>query len=69
VFGKGKVWVLLQGDGISLVCEGLRTLRLSYLDVSENSLGSDGIAALAIPRVASSHLHHLDLSGVHFYFP
>ena len=47
------------------MCGGLRTPRLSYLDVSENSLGEEGIAALAsaIPRLASTHLHHLDLSG------
>lgn len=56
---------VLQGDGIIAVCEGLRTPRLSYLDVSENSLGSEGIDALAaaIPRLASTHLRHLDLSG------
>lgn len=47
------------------VCEGLQTPRLSFLDVSENSLGAEGINALAaaISRLASSHLHHLDLSG------
>lgn len=61
-----KICILLQGEGIIAVCDGLRTPRLSYLDVSENSLGAEGITALAaaIPRLANTHLHHLDLSGV-----